>query len=661
MGVLGGIDPSFIDKEVSPRQDFYRYAVGSWIDANPIDAHPEHSRWGAFEELIERNHELLRELLEAEAAAHPDSLLGRFYSSGMNTVAADAAGYTPLSDLFDTIDAVASVEDVVAAAAALRAVGVGALWRVDVETDSQNSEMAALHLSQSGLGLPDRDFYVLDDKAPLREQYVAVVARLLTLWGMNAEAAATAAANVMTLETHMARASLTRVERRDPVATYNRHDRVSDLIALTEGVVDWSAYLSALPGLTDGLSGPYILDHPPFFTAVARLLKEMPLGMWRAYLRWQVLAKFSPFAHTEAVDAHFAFFGTALNGQKELKPLYKRVGMKTGAMVEAPLAELYIAKTFSPQAKEAVLSMVNRIMKLLVERVKALDWMGEETKEAALAKLAAMRVKVGYPDSYEPLELELAAGAPYVANVRAGEAAKLSAEMKRNNLPVDKVRWEMPPFMVNAYYHPSNVEIVFPAAILRPPFFVAPTDELLFGDPAVNYGGIGAVIAHEISHGIDDSGRKYDAKGELRDWWTKPDADQFVARSQILVDQYSRYTVEGSPVNGKLCLGENVADLFGVKLSFAAYQQWLTEPQGRTLDGTDGFTAEQRYFLAWANIWKCTIRRENALQRLVTDPHSPGEYRAVGPLVHLPSFHAAWGVVPGDAMYRAPEECCEIW
>ncbi|KAK1861043.1 hypothetical protein I4F81_003627 [Pyropia yezoensis] len=444
MGVLGGIDPSFIDKEVSPRQDFYRYAVGSWIDANPIDAHPEHSRWGAFEELIERNHELLRELLEAEAAAHPDSLLGRFYSSGMNTVAADAAGYTPLSDLFDTIDAVASVEDVVAAAAALRAVGVGALWRVDVETDSQNSEMAVLHLSQSGLGLPDRDFYVLDDKASLREQYVAVVARLLTLWGMDAEAAATAAANVMTLETLMARASLTRVERRDPVATYNRHDSVSDLTALTEGVVDWSAYLSALPGLTDGLSGPYILDHPPFFTAVARLLKEMPLGVWRAYLRWQVLAKFSPFAHTEAVDAHFAFFGTALNGQKELKPLYKRVGMKTGAMVEAPLAELYIAKTFSPQAKEAVLSMVDRIMKLLVERVKALDWMGEETKEAALAKLAAMRVKVGYPDSYEPLELELAAGAPYVANVRAGEAAKLSAEMKRNNLPVDKVRWEMP-------------------------------------------------------------------------------------------------------------------------------------------------------------------------------------------------------------------------
>ncbi|KAK1870340.1 hypothetical protein I4F81_012802 [Pyropia yezoensis] len=243
----------------------------------------------------------------------------------MNTVAADAAGYTPLSDLFDTIDAVASVEDVVAAAAALRAVGVGALWRVDVETDSQNSEMAVLHLSQSGLGLPDRDFYVLDDKASLRELYVAVVARLLTLWGMDAEAAATAAANVMTLETLMARASLTRVERRDPVATYNRHDSVSDLTALTEGVVDWSAYLSALPGLTDGLSGPYILDHPPFFTAVARLLKEMPLGVWRAYLRWQVLAKFSPFAHTEAVDAHFAFFGTALNGQKELKPLYKRV------------------------------------------------------------------------------------------------------------------------------------------------------------------------------------------------------------------------------------------------------------------------------------------------------------------------------------------------
>lgn len=444
MGVVGGIDPSYIDADVSPREDFYRYAVGSWIAANPIDARPEHSRWGAFEELIERNYELIRGLLEGEAADHPDSLLGRFYASGMDTAGADAAAFEPLTDLFAMIDAVASVGDVVAAAAALRAVGVGALWRVDVETDSQNSEMAVLHLSQSGLGLPDRDFYVLDDKAALREQYVAVVARLLTLSGIEPEAAATQAADVMSLEMAMARASLTRVERRDPVATYNRHDSVADLTALTGDEVDWATYLSTLPGLNDGLSGPYILDHPPFFSAVAGLLKEIPLATWRAYLRWHVVTKFSPYAHTEAVDVHFAFFGTALNGQKELKPLYKRVGMTTGTMVEAPLAKLYIANTFSPQAKEAVLSMVDRIMKLLVERVKALDWMGEETKAAALAKLAAMRVKIGYPDSYEPLELELAKGAPYVANVRAGSAANVAAEMKRNNLPVNRIRWEMP-------------------------------------------------------------------------------------------------------------------------------------------------------------------------------------------------------------------------
>lgn len=658
--VVGGIDPSNIDKAVSPREDFYRYAVGSWIAANPISERPEHSRWGAFEELIESNHELLRGLLEKETADHPDSLLGRFYKSGMDTAASDAAAFEPLSDLFASIEAIASVADVVSVTATLRSMQVGALWRVDVETDSQHSETAVLHLSQSGLGLPDRDFYVLDDKAELRAKYVAVVTRLLTLSGVDADDAAKQAADVMALETSMARASLTRVERRDPVATYNRIETVADLTALTGEAVDWTAYLSAMPGLVDGLSGPYILDHPPFFSAVAKLLQEVDLATWRAYLRWQVLTKFSPYAHTEAVQAHFAFFGTALTGQKELKPLYKRVGVVTGSMVEAPLAELYIAKTFSPQAKEAVTSMVDRIMKLLVGRVKALDWMGEDTKAAALAKLAAMRVKVGYPDSYEPLELELQADAPYVANVRAGSVAQLAAEMKRNNLPVDRVRWEMPPFMVNAYFHPSNVEIVFPAAILRPPFFVAPTDELPFGDPAVNYGGIGAVIAHEISHSIDDQGRKYDAKGELRDWWSPSDSEQFVARSQILVEQYERFIVEGSPVNGKLCLGENVADLFGVKLSYAAYVQWLAE-SGRVLDGTDGFTAEQRFFLAWVGVWKNTITKENALQRLVTDPHAPGECRAVGPLVHLPDFHAAWGIVPGDPMYRAPEEACEIW
>lgn len=441
--VVGGIDPSNIDKSVSPREDFYRYAVGSWIAANPINERPEHSRWGAFEELIERNHEMLRELLEKESADHPDGLLGRFYKSGMDTAAADAAAYEPLSDLFASIDAIASVPDVVSVAATLRSMKVGALWRVDVEADAHNAETAVLHLSQSGLGLPDRDFYLLDDKAELRHKYVDVVTRLLTLSGVDADSAAEQAADVMALETSMARASLTRVERRDPVATYNRLGTVADLTALTGEVVDWPAYLSMMPGLSDGLSGPYILDHPPFFSAVARLLRDVALSTWRAYLRWHVLAKFSPYAHTEAVQAHFAFFGSALTGQKQLKAQYKRVGVVTGALVEAPLAELYIAKTFSPQAKEAVTSMVDRIMKLLVGRVKALDWMGEETKAAALAKLAAIRVKIGYPDSYEPLELELTAGAPYVTNVRAGSVANVTSEMKRNNRPVNKVRWEV--------------------------------------------------------------------------------------------------------------------------------------------------------------------------------------------------------------------------
>jgi len=493
MGVVGGIDPSNVDKSVAPGDDFYRFAVGSWVAANPIDAHPEHSRWGAFEELIESNHEMLRELLETETADHPDSVLARFYKAGMDTDAADAAAFAPLANLFASIDGIASVADVVSTTAALRAEMVGALWRVDVETDSQNSKMAALHLSQSGLGLPDRDYYVLDDKAELREQYVAVMTRLLALSGVDADAAAAQAAAILALETSMAEASLTRVQRRDPVATYNRVDKVEDLSALTGDTVDWTSFLSALPGLADPLSGPYILDHPPFFSAVAKLLTEVPLTTWRAYLRWQVLARFAPYAHTEAVQAHFDFFGTALSGQKELKAQYKRVGIATGSMVEAPLAELYIAKTFSPAAKATVSSMVDRIMQLLVKRVKALDWMGDDTKAAALAKLAAMRVKIGYPDAFEPLDLTLDADAPYVANVRRGCAAKFAAEMKRNNKPVDRVRWEMAPFVVNAYFHPSNVEIVFPAAILRPPFFVAPTDELPHGDPAVNFGGIGAV------------------------------------------------------------------------------------------------------------------------------------------------------------------------
>jgi len=535
----------------------------------------------------------------------------------------------------------------------LHTIGVEALFGFGSGQDDKDSTHEIAQAGQGGLGLPDRDYYTKTDDASkkLRDQYVEHVSKMLTLLGEPAATAADQAKKILALETSLAQASRTRVELRDPQKNYNKMP-LRQLQDLTPDW-NWSNYFKDI----DLLAPPDINVHQPeFFKAADNVFQSNPMEDWKAYLRWHLISEAAAELSNDFVNENFNFKERILRGTQQIKPRWKRVVMSEDGAIGEALGKLYVGFYFPPEAKARALELVNNLKEALADRIKTLEWMDEPTKQAALKKLAAFTVKIGYPDKWLDYSLLRVDRGAFVLNAIRASKFEAARDLNKIGKPVDRTEWGMTPPTVNAYYNPKMNEIVFPAGILQPPFFYAKADD------AVNYGGIGAVIGHEMTHGFDDQGRQYDEIGNLRDWWTPQSAAEFKKRSQAIVNQYNDYEpLPGLHVNGELTQGENIADLGGVKLAYAALQKALDKNPPARQEKIDGFTPEQRFFLSFATIWKSKERDEELKLRLNTDPHSPARYRVNGPLSDLPEFQRAFNVPDGSPMVRATDKRVNIW
>ena len=649
--------PASLDPNVKPGDDFYHYADGGWLKNNPIPS--DHTSWGSFNILTEHNNDVLHVILD-DCAANPGTpgstrqKVGDFYASGMDEAAIDAAGIKPLQPWLDKIAALKSNADLPALLADLHINGISALFTVFVTADEKDSETDIAQFYQGGLGLPDRDYYTKTDDASkkLLAAYQEHVTKIFILLGDAPEAAAAEAKSVVNLETELAKASKTRVQLRDPQSNYHKM-ALDDLAKAAPGFA-WKTYFTAL-GAPE--PGPLDVKQPEFATRAAELASTTPLSDMKPYLRWHLAHAVAPLLSKPFVDESFAFFGTTLTGAKENLPRWKRVLHYVDEGIGEALGQLYVEKAFPPEAKARALTMINDLKDVLRERLTNIEWMGSDTRQAALRKLDAFGVKVGYPDKWRDYSRLDIKRQPFALDVLAANAFETKRQIAKIGHPVDKTEWGMTPPTVNAYYNPSRNEIVFPAGILQPPFFSATADD------AVNYGGMGAVIGHEMTHGFDDQGRQYDAQGNLKNWWTDDDLKRFKERAQKVVAQFDAYEpLPGLHVNGELTLGENIADLGGSKIAFFALEKALDRqgPDARAKK-IDGFTPEQRFFLSWAQVWRINMRPEMARVRLNTDPHSPGQFRCNGPLSNLVEFQKAFGVPDGAPMVRPPAEKVLIW
>jgi putative endopeptidase len=652
-GPTNSIDAKNFDTSVKPTTDFYQFANGGWISRNPIPA--DLSRWGSSNELQERNFTVLHEILEKAAAATGAAKgtnlqkVGDFYAAGMDSAKIEADGLKPLESELAKIAAVADAAGLCREIAHLHTMGVRGLFGFGAGQDDKKSTDIIANLFQGGLGLPDRDYYTKDDarSAELRAKYVDHLTKMFQLMGDDAATAASNAAVVMKIETSLATASKTRVELRDPEANY--HKMTLDELSAAAPDFAWATYFAGI-----GLSAPGGINvgQPEFLKAAAALTKSVPVAEWKTYLRWHLLNGTADMLGSAFVNQNFEFFGKTLNGTKELRPRWKRVLAATDGSLGEALGQLYVEKAFSANAKARAKELVENLRITLRDRIAKLDWMSEATKAAALTKLNAFNVKIGYPDKWRDYTALSVDRSSYVMNVMRARAFEFDRNLQQIGKPVDRSEWGMTPPTVNAYYNPTMNEIVFPAGILQPPYF----DEN--ADDAMNYGAIGAVIGHEMTHGFDDQGRQYDAEGNLRDWWTPEDGTNYTSRATLVEKQFDGYVVLDSlHVNGKLTLGENIADLGGLTVAYYALQMAL-EKSGRP-GLIDGYTPEQRFFFSWATVWRQNIRPENQKLRLVTDPHSPGKYRCNGPLANMTEFMKAFDVPEGAPMTRAQK--AKIW
>ena len=641
-----------MDKSVDPGQDFFRYAAGTWIRENPIPA--DKSRWSGFEQLRERNLHLLRSILEADdrtaKAGTPRRQVWDFYASAMETNRIENLRFKPLAGDLRRIDRLKDTQDLFLLLAGLHQTDVSALFTSGVSPDARNSTLYAFELGQGGLGLPDRDYYVKDTFAKQREAYRAHVAKMFELLGDKPERAAAEASTAIALETALAKASRSRGELRDPDKNYNKWT-AAELIAKNPRLA-WRAYLDA-----NGLRRvPYVIvGQPEFFAALDQQLQDRPLSDWKSYLRWHVLRSSASFLHGEVEAEQFAFYGKTLRGQERPEPRWQRAAKVIDGSIGEALGQLYVEKYFPATARARMTALINDLREVLRDRITKLDWMTDPTRVKALEKFNRFTQKIGYPEKFKDYSHVVIRRDDYIGNIRRAalhESRRLIAQVGQ---PVDRAEWHMTPQTVNAYYNPLQNEIVFPAGILQPPFFD------LEADDAVNYGAIGYVIGHEMTHGYDDEGRKFDPDGNLKDWWTEQDAKEFDARAKKLVEQFNGYEVlPGVKVNGELTLGENIADLGGVTIAYEALQRALQRDPSKK-KRIDGFTPEQRFFLSTAQVSRSHAREAEARRLVTVDPHSPGQFRAIGPHVNLQEFYDAFGIKPGAPMWRAPELRAKIW
>jgi len=649
-----GFDLSAMDTNVKACDDFYRFAVGKWRDTHPLPA--QYSRYGRFEELAERNREVLHKILEEDAAmtnAAPGSAeqkVGDFYAACMNEPAIEAAGVTPIQPELDRINGISDRASLLTELNHLHTAGFAPLFRVGGTNDQKNSKMIIASLGTGSLGLPDRDYYLRDDDRfkTIRNQYVDHVTKMLVLSGEGADQANSDAKRILDLETKLASSQLTRVEQRVPENTY--HPTAVTELASMAPAVDWPTYLQNLGVTTTTLN----VSQPKYIKTVSQLLNDVPLEDWKALLRWQVVDGAANTLSSPFVAEDFNFSGKTLSGTKEQQERWKRCVRSADASIGQLLGQEYVRRNFTPEAKAKMSSLIDNLVAALREDIPTLSWMGPETKAAALTKLNAFQRRIGYPDKWRDYSALTISRASYAANIQAARAWAYHHNIERIGHADDPNEWGgFTPPTVNASYNPPQNNITFPAGILQPPFFDPNADD------AYNYGGIGTVIGHEMTHGFDDQGAKYDAEGNLRNWFTPDDLKSFTARTDCVANEYSEFNVaQGININGKLVNGESVADLGGATIALRAYEKSLEGKQRQTIDG---FTPEQRFFLGFAQVWGENMSPQEATRRALTDPHAQGPFRVNGTVQNMPEFWKAYNCTDSDKMVRDAAKRCSIW
>lgn len=651
---IAAINPANMDTTVAAGTDFYEYACGGWIKNNPLK--PEYARFGTFDQLLENNQEQLRVLIE-ELSATPHEAgsvagkIGALYAMGLDSTKLNTDGVAPVKEELAAINALATKSDVSKMVATLHKEGMAPFFALFVGADEKNSAMNIVQLYQAGIGMGDRDYYLLEDEgsAKMRDAYRAYINKLFTLAGSSPEQADAAVDAVMKIEKAIAEISYGREDLRDSQKNYNK--LAYEDFKQIESPLDWDVYFESM-----GLAGLKELDAKQinFYKDMSEALRNTTVDEQKYYLAFNLLSAAAPYLSDDFVDADFEFYGKVMSGKQEQQPRWKRsLNTVNGALGEA-VGEMYVEKYFPASSKEKMLTLVGNLQTALSERINGLEWMSDTTKAKAQEKLAAFTVKIGYPDKwrdYSGLEIK---DDSYWANVRRSNIFDMAYQLADVDKPVDKSRWHMNPQTVNAYYNPTTNEICFPAAILQPPFFNPDADD------AVNYGAIGVVIGHEMTHGFDDQGRNYDKDGNLIDWWTAEDAVRFTERADKLVDQYDQIIViDTLHANGRFTLGENIADHGGL---LVAHQAYLNSLKGKeTPAPIDGFTNEQRFFLGYATLWGQNIRPEEIRRRTKIDPHSLGKWRVNAALRNIAPFYAAFDIKEGDPMFMAPVDRVVIW
>lgn len=665
--LVSGIDQSIISEDLRPGEDFYRYANAGWLESTEIP--PDRADYGIFSILDDETQQQVRSIVEAVAeqtAAEPGSAaqkVGDFYRSYVDLEARNAAGIEPLAELLQQIRAVDDRRALCRLMGRLQRLGTGTPLATYVSVDARNSQAYIVYATQYGLTMPDRDYYLSDDQRhiALREQLVDYAADLLQAANVAAQAtqddrddddqhdpARPRARAILDIETRIAAAHWTKTQNRDPVKTYNRVD--GDQLQQMVAPLSWNDYRD---GYGIAADQAVVVRQPSYFESLGEIFDDFTLDQWKAYLAFKLVDRHASYLCETLDERHFAFHGAAVSGVDQQRPLWQRAVRTTGSVLGELVGQLYVQQHFSPAAKQRMNELVDNLKAAFAQRIETRPWMSQETKRQALEKLSQFNTKIAYPDRWKNYDRLAIRDDSLAANIIAAGQFEAQRDLDKLGGPVDRDEWFMTPQTINAYYNPTMNEIVFPAAILQPPFFN------LDADDAVNYGGIGAVIGHEISHGFDDKGSQFDGRGNLNNWWSELDRLEFERRAHGLVEQYSTYEpLPGMPINGELTLGENIGDLGGLSVAYAAYQLSLDGAQAPLIDG---LTGDQRFFLGWAQIWRRLYRDAELRKRLLTDPHSPSRYRVNGIVRNMDPFYEAFDIRPHDPLYLKPEERVEIW
>jgi len=648
------LDVSLIDTSINPADDFYHYANNGWMQKYPLP--DDESRYGSFDQLAKETSMKVQTLVEELAKGTFDQgsieqKIGDFYALGMDTAKIEEQGIEPLKAEIEAIQSVSNLEDLAMQISHFHLYGIGSMFRFGGGPDAKNSEMTISSLSQGGLGMNDRDYYTNTDErtSEIRNAYQIHLSKMFQLMGVDEITADKNAQTVLDIETRLAKASMTRLERRDPHATYNKMSY--DEVKSRYNNLNWDLYFKGL-GLED--PGDIDVNQPIFFDELNNMITAVPVNDWKVYFQWNLINSTANYLSSEFENQDFDFYSRTMQGSEQMRERWRRVLGSTNRALGMAVGKKFAEQYFPAEAKERMVTLVQNLKTAYGQRIEQLEWMSDETKAKAIDKLAAVRVKIGYPDEWRDFSTLEITRESYVTNVLNARRFNREYNLSQIGKPVNKEEWFMTPQTVNAYYAPSLNEICFPAGILQPPFFY------LDGDDAINYGAIGAVIGHEMSHGFDDQGKEYDKIGNLTNWWTDEDSERFKERTNVLVEQFDNIIIIDSlHANGQLSLGENIADLGGLTISYTAFKNAQKEnPQA---DMIEGYTPDQRFYLSWARVWAQNVREKEMIRRTKEDVHSLGINRVNGPIANIPEFHAAFNVKEGNALYLPEEKRASIW